>query len=395
ARLEMKGPVTVREISRTKLGSGFPQAQAKAVVEQGVTSPSAGYNAQRMLQLIRLGKPQELVDFIQEGISSLGPLQEEHLSNSQDALRLIKVYLEWKDGEWLLEKLSRQSSEDEVLAWQEKLGEMEALLSLCWEQELLRSFGDKAMELIAERINLQELDFYRLNENQVAEMKRIISRMANKLGTRFSRRWMRSKKGKVDLSRTLRKAMSTGGIPLFPAFRAKKPTKPELVVFCDLSGSVARFSEFMLQLVYSMQRKFRLVRSFVFVDTVEEISSYFNHLEIEDALFYIYNNVKFSKTGFSHYGEAIQAFEARYPDCVTHNTTVIVLGDGRNNYQKPDLEAWLRLGERAKRVIWLNPEPAERWNKEDSIMETFALACSQVYECRNLAQLEQVTKSLF
>lgn len=357
--------------------------------------PSPGYNAQRMLQLITLGTPQQVEEFIREGIESLGPVTEEHLLNPQDSLRLIKVFLEWKDGEWQLEKLSRQSGEAEVLAWQQKLQAMEEQLGILWEQELLKSFGDRALELFAERINLQELDFYRLNQQQIGEMKRIISRMANKLGTRLSRRWMRSKRGELDLGRTLRKAMSTGGVPIYPAFRSKKPTKPELVVLCDLSGSVAVFSEFMLQLVYSMQRKFRLVRSFVFVDTVEEISGYFRTLEIEDALVQVYNKVKYSKTGFSHYGETIQAFEARYGDAVNHNTTVIVLGDGRNNYQKPDLAAWLNLRERARRVIWLNPESRETWNKEDSIMETFALAANQVFECRNLRQLEQVTKEIF
>ncbi|HEX3033307.1 MAG TPA: VWA domain-containing protein [Bacillota bacterium] len=357
--------------------------------------PRPGYNAQRMLQLITLGTPQQVEDFIREGIESLGPVTEDHLLNPQDSLRLIKVFLEWKDGEWQLEKLSRQSGEAEVLAWQQKLQAMEEQLGILWEQELLKSFGDKALELFAERINLQELDFYRLNQQQIGEMKRIISRMANKLGTRLSRRWMRSKRGDLDLGRTLRKAMSTGGVPMFPAFRSKKPTKPELVILCDLSGSVAVFSEFMLQLVYSMQRKFRLVRSFVFVDTVEEISVYFRTLEIEDALVQVYNKVKYSKTGFSHYGETILAFEARYGEVVTHNTTVIVLGDGRNNYQKPGLAGWLNLQERAKRVIWLNPEPRESWNREDSIMDTFALAATQVFECRNLRQLEQVTREIF
>lgn len=354
-----------------------------------------GAMAQRMVQLIQAGSPEAMADFVEEGIAGLGPLTEEHLLNQQDALRVIKVFLEWKTGEWELEKLAAGAEEQDILAWQQSLKELEKLLQIRWEQALLSKFGDRAMEVITERINLQELDFYRLNHNQIAEMKAIITQLAHKLATRVSRRYVRAKTGQMDLARTMRKAMATGGIPVFLAFRRKKPTKPELVVLCDLSGSVAVFSEFMLQLVYSMQQKFRHVRSFVFVDTMEEISPHFAHLEIEDALVQVYNKAKFSKTGFSHYGETIQAFWQNYSDAVTRNTTVIVLGDARNNYQKPDLESWLRLREKAKKVIWLNPEPAGRWNKEDSIMDTFAPACTQVMECRNLAQLEQVTRNLF
>ena len=354
-----------------------------------------GAMAQRMVQLIQAGSPEAMLDFVGEGIAGLGPLTEEHLLNQQDALRVIKVFLEWKTGEWELEKLAGGAEEQDILVWQQSLQELEELLQLRWEQALLSNFGDSAMEVITERINLQELDFYRLNHNQIAEMKAIITRLAHKLATRVSRRYVRAKSGQPDLARTMRKAMATGGIPVFLAFRRKKPAKPELVVFCDLSGSVAVFSEFMLQLVYSMQQKFRHVRSFVFVDTIEEISPYFSRLEIEDALVQVYNQAKFSKTGFSHYGETIQAFWQLYSDAVTRNTTVIVLGDARNNYQKPDLESWLRIRERAKKVIWLNPEPIGRWNKEDSIMDTFAPACSQVMECRNLTQLEQVTRNLF
>lgn len=351
--------------------------------------------AQRMWQLIKVGNLEAMADFVKEGINSLGQLTEEHLRNQPDALRVIKVFLEWKTGEWELEKLVHEADEQDVIVWRQRLNEMEELLQLHWERTLLINFGDRAMETITERINLQELDFYSLNQNQIKEMKAIITRLAHKLATRTSRRFIRSKTGQLDLARTMRKAMGYGGIPVLLAYRRKKPSKPELLVLCDLSGSVAVFSEFMLQLVYSMQQKFRHVRSFVFVDTIEEISSIFSRQEIEDALLQVYNAVNFSKTGFSHYGETIQVFWQRYSDSVTQNTTVIVLGDARNNYQKPDMECWMRLKEKAKRVIWLNPEPYRSWNKEDSIIDNFAPACTQVMECRNLTQLVQVTRNLF
>ncbi|MFZ3171435.1 MAG: VWA domain-containing protein [Carboxydocellales bacterium] len=354
-----------------------------------------GVMSQRMLQLILVGNCKAMAEFVDEGITSLGPLTEEHLKMPQDALRLVKVYLEWKTAEWEIAKLTTEADEQLALPWLERLHELEEMLQLQWDQALLANFGDRGMEVITERINLQELDFYRLNRNQIKAMKAIITRLAHKLATRVSRRYTRAKRGQIDLARTMRQAMSTGGIPVYLRYRQKKPTKPELVVLCDLSGSVAVFSEFMLQLVYSMQQKFRHVRSFVFVDTIEEISSLFSKLEIEDALVEVYNNGKYSKTGFSHYGETIQYFWQHYNEAVTKNTTILILGDARNNYQNPDLEGWMLGKQKAKRVIWLNPEPINRWNKEDSIIDTFAQACTQVMECRNLGQLEVVTRNLF
>ena len=283
-----------------------------------------GVMAQRMLQLILVGNSKAMAEFVDEGIASLGPLTEEHLNMPQDALRVVKVYLEWKTAEWEIAKLTTEADEQLALPWLERLHELEELLQLQWDQALLANFGDRGMEVITERINLQELDFYRLNRNQIKEMKAIITRMAHKLATRVSRRYTKAKRGQIDIARTMRQAMSTGGIPVYLRYRQKKPTKPELVVLCDLSGSVAVFSEFMLQLVYSMQQKFRHVRSFVFVDTIEEISSLFSKLEIEDALVEVYNNGKYSKTGFSHYGETIQYFWQHYNDAVTQNTTILV-----------------------------------------------------------------------
>lgn len=376
-------------------GTGISDQNHKSSGGGQIGKSKPGAMADLYVWIIQSGAPEEMAAYVDEGIASLGELTEEHLTDQKNSIRLIKVHLEWKTGEWQLERLFAGLPEDEVIRLKQRSVEMEDLLAYHWELALVAKFGDQAMELIASRINLQEMDFYQLSHNQIGEMKRIITRLSHRLATRVSRRYVRAKRGQLDLGRTMRKAMATGGIPVFPKFRRRRATKPELVVLCDLSGSVAVFSEFMLQLVYSMQQKFRYVHSFVFVDTVEEISTYFTLMEIEDALAKIYDKCLYSKTGFSHYGEAIQDFWQYFGDCVTRRSTVLILGDARNNYQKPDLDSWLCLKEKAKRVIWLNPEPADLWNTEDSIMDTFVPACTQILECRNLGQLEEVTRDLF
>jgi len=371
-------------------GSG--EGKSMGGPQQGQGRPSTP--AQRFVQVIQVGDLQEMTDLLKEGLASLGPISEKHLEDKEDALRQIKVFLEWKTGEFQLEKLAGEVDEETFFDWQARLAQLEQMLVDILEAALVAEFQERALDDILERHNLNQMDFYQLSDVQVGEMKKIITRMAHKLGTRVSRRRVRAKRGKLDLQGTIRRSMASGGIPIKPAFRTRKPTKPQLVVLCDISGSVKVFSEFMLQLVYSMQQKFGSVRSFVFVDTIDEISGYFRNQEVAQAITDVYNRAVFSRTGFSDYGKSIMEFRQRYGTAVTNKTTVIILGDARNNYQRPELEHLHWIKDNAKKVFWLNPEPLQRWNKEDSIIGLYGSGCDQVWECRNLYQLERVVRQI-
>ncbi|MHB8171009.1 MAG: vWA domain-containing protein [Thermincolia bacterium] len=372
-------------------GSG--EGKSMGGPQQGQGRP--GTPAQKMVQVIQLGQQKDMADLIRDGLASLGPLAEKHLVDKEDALRQIKVFLEWKTGELQLEQLAGEVAEEAFLDWQARLAQLEQMLVDAFEAALIAEFQELALADILEGHNLNQLDFYRFSQEQVVEMKRIITQMAHKLATRVSRRMVRAKRGKMDIQRTMRRSMASGGIPINPVYRTRKPTKPQLVIICDISGSVKVFSEFMLQLVFSMQQKFSSVRSFVFVDTVDEITVFFRNQEVAQALADVYNRAVFSQTGFSDYGKSIMEFCQRFGTAINSKTTVIILGDGRNNYQRPELEHLQWIKDNAKKVFWLNPEPKERWNKEDSIIGLYDAWADGLWECRNLHQLEKVVRQIF
>lgn len=343
----------------------------------------------RMVQLIKLGSPDRMTQAVREAVANLGRLEERHL-NMEETLKQVKVFLEWHMGVNCLDRMAELVDEETWLSWQDRLSEMETILRRELEKALLHEFKERALGLILTRENLNQLDFYMLSKPQVQDIRKKISKFAHRLATRKSFREKRANRGRIDLQGTIRKSMATGGTPIRPAFKDRKPSKPEIVILCDISGSVRLFSEFMLQLVYSVQSRFLHVKSFVFVDTVDEITAYFRNREVADAIRDVYNHAFFSKTGFSNYGESFVDFTEKYGHLLNKKTTLIILGDARNNYHRDQCEYFTKIVDRVKKVIWLNPEPVEKWDKEDSIMRNYGAFCGQVFECRNLAQLEWV-----
>lgn len=350
--------------------------------------------ADSFVQIIKAGSPGDMAEMVKRGVESLGRLSKDDLVEMKEAVRQVKVFLEWNMGVYRLENDSSQADESVWLTWQEKLAEAEDLLYRELEKALISELGQEALETILIRENLNELDFYSLSAPQVTEIKKRISKLAHKLATRLSFRQKRARRGRMDLQKTIRRSMATGGVPVSPAFRNRYPTRPEIVVLCDLSGSVRVFSEFMLQLVYSIQNRFIHVRSFVFVDTPDEITDYMQNHAIEDGVRDVYNKARFSKTAFSDYGQMYIDFCSRYFDVLNKKVTLLVIGDARNNYQKEHADFFAKMCREVKKVIWLNPEPAEKWDQEDSVMSVYGSSCSQVFECRNLQQLDSVARRI-
>lgn len=346
------------------------------------------------IQVIKLGDPGEMKRMIKRGIDSLGKTTAEDLKDMKEAVRHVKVFLEWNMGVYRLEKESVQEDEALWLIWQERIKEMDILLFKEMEKHLINTLGSVALDTLLERENLNELEFYQLSNHQVAEIRRKISKIGHRLASRLSFRRKKAKRGIIDLPRTIRKSMSTGGVPVQPAYKDRYPTKPEFIVLCDVSGSVKIFSEFMLQLVYSIQSRFIHVRSFVFVDTPDEITDYFRNNEIEDGIKDMYNKARFSKTAFSNYGEMFIDFRAKYSDSLSKNATLLLIGDARNNYNTDHADHFEKICSEVKRVIWLNPEPVEKWDKEDSLMTTYGKYCDKVFECRNLEQLDRLARKI-
>jgi uncharacterized protein with von Willebrand factor type A (vWA) domain len=223
------------------------------------------------------------------------------------------------------------------------------------------------------------------------QLQRAIYPLTRALAARLAQRRRHRHRGQLDFRQTMRHSMAYGGVPVEPKFKRPRPSKPEIMVVADISGSVASFARFTLQFVYAMQSEFSKVRSWVFIDGVDEVTRFFDEAdEIGEAIQRVNTEADVVWVdGHSDYGHAFETWHERHIREVTKKSSVILLGDARNNYHAS--QAWV-LGEmrkRARRLFWLDPEPRGYWDTGDSIISDYAPYCDGVYECRNLRQLQK------
>ncbi|MEU6283075.1 VWA domain-containing protein [Streptomyces sp. NPDC047028] len=233
------------------------------------------------------------------------------------------------------------------------------------------------------------VDFLFAGRDQLAELRRAVQPLARKLATRLAARRRRAARGTVDLRRTLRSSLSTGGVPMRPVLRRRRPVRPELVLLCDVSGSVSGFSDFTMLLVQALHDQFSKVRVFAFVNRLDEVTGLLRRGTADADGLGARIRAEATLTGWhgsSDYGVALGEFTERYGDAVGPRTTVFVLGDARTNMSDPNLPAAGELARRARRVYWLNPEPRERWGTGDSAAPAYA-ELVEMHECRTARQL--------
>ncbi len=236
---------------------------------------------------------------------------------------------------------------------------------------------------------------YHFSESERREMEEIIRRLGRRMkGARSSRRVV-SHRGRIHLARTMRQSMAFDAIPFDPVLTSQRNEKPRIVVICDVSLSVRNTARFMLQLVYGLQSLFEQVRSFVFVSELADATQYFEQLSIDQAIATVFSGELIDCDANSNYGRALEMFWHRHLSCVTNQTTVIVLGDGRGNRNPPNVWALEEVRRRAKQLIWLSPEPRSSWALGSSDMPLYEQACHRTEVVRNLTQLGQVTETLF
>jgi hypothetical protein len=227
-------------------------------------------------------------------------------------------------------------------------------------------------------------------------MRRAIYPVARKLAARLARRRKAGRRGPLDFRSTIRHSLAYGGVPAEPRFRRPRPSKPEIFVIADISGSVSAFARFTLHLVHAIASQFSSVRSFVFIDGLDEVTSMFERSEtIAEAIHRVNSEADVVWVdGHSDYGHALTVFWDRFGADITPRTSILLLGDARNNYHAS--QSWV-LGEmrrRARRLYWLNPEPRSYWGSGDSIVDQYSQYCDGTYECRNLRQLEAFVEKL-
>ncbi|MGW0869475.1 vWA domain-containing protein [Streptomyces sp. NPDC002740] len=233
------------------------------------------------------------------------------------------------------------------------------------------------------------VDFLYAGKDRLAELRRTVQPLARKLATRMAARRRRASRGTIDLRRTLRGSLSTGGVPMRPVLRRRRPARPELVLLCDVSGSVSGFSDFTMLLVQALHDQFSKVRVFAFVNRIDEVTGLLERGAADPEGLGARIRAEADLTGYhgsSDYGVALGEFTERYGAAVGPRTTVFVLGDARTNMSDPNLAALRQIAEQARHVHWLNPEPRSLWGTGDSAAPEYAESVA-MHECRNAHQL--------
>jgi uncharacterized protein with von Willebrand factor type A (vWA) domain len=257
-----------------------------------------------------------------------------------------------------------------------------------------RLVADRGAEAMAKTLRKplpEDIDFMHASREELGALRRAIHPLTRKLAVRLARKRRHGRKGPLDFRNTMRHSLSYGGVPAEPKFRYPRPAKPEIMIVADISGSVAAFARFTLHLVYALNSQFSRVRSFVFIDGIDEVTHMFEGVEdITEAVHRVNTEADVIWVdGHSDYGHAFDVFWERWGKEISPKTSVILLGDARNNYHAS--QSWIihEMRKKARHVYWLNPEPRSYWDTGDSILTEYATHCDGAYECRNLKQLEK------
>ncbi len=262
-----------------------------------------------------------------------------------------------------------------------------------------RLVADRGVEAMARTLRKplpEDVDFMHASRDEMVNLRKALQPLARRLAVRLARKRRHGRRGPLDFRATVRHSLSYGGVPADPQFRYPRPAKPEIFVVADISGSVASFARFTLMLVHAIASQFSKVRSFVFIDGIDEVSRFFDGVEdVSEAVHRVNTEADVVWVdGHSDYGHAFEVFWERWGREVGPRTTVLLLGDARNNYHASSSWVVKELRHRARHVYWLNPEPRSYWDTGDSIVGEYGVHCDGVYECRNLRQLERFVEKL-
>jgi uncharacterized protein with von Willebrand factor type A (vWA) domain len=343
-----------------------------------------------MEQMIREAAEQAGVErienFLQVGFFSRRTLDQMNLEGAGDQLRELAARLE-----------QAGLSPEDVQALRgliEKLLEAARRSVRAFTERELQKQNHDYMEKFR-RETLLEKSFYHLSEDEIRRMREVVERLAQRIKNILSIRRRRERRGKLDLHQTLRRNMSHGGIPFELIFKQRKKDRPKLVVLCDVSSSVANVSRFMLQFVYTLQEAFTRIRSFVFVSDLGEVTHLFQEKEVNVAIEQaLEGGGTINVYSRSNFGKAFHLFWQNHLSAIDNKTTVLVLGDARNNYNDPKVWCLRDIHTKAKNVLWLNPESPSAWGFGDSVMDKYLPYTDVAEECRNLRQLSSMIDRL-
>ncbi len=354
-----------------------------------------------MLALLLAGRSGEWETFIRMAAGEVGTAQLATRMQIGMYTRRIYDVFDWEEMEEelreLLEHLREEGWDEEDLLRIEEafFANRDALrkqVRRYVEREQARN-ADKVPS--SERVErLMNRPLSGLDGLELREMRKAVDVLARKLRNKINLREKQLKRGKLDVKATLRKNMQHGGVPFELKLKHKRIEKAEVMVLCDISSSVARVSQFMLQFVYTIQDCLAMVRSFVFVDELGEVTEFFRDEDIQKGVSRALSEAEISYNARSDFGEVFRMFCDLYLQDVGYRTYIIIIGDARNNYNDPAVHALEKMRDRAKGIIWLNPETKPFWDTGDSVMGEYIPFCKEARVCRTLKDLEDTVSSL-
>lgn len=246
--------------------------------------------------------------------------------------------------------------------------------------------GHRLREELLRRVKLSNVE-----QRNFRLLQEVVFKMAKRLVARHSRRRKVHKRGQLNVPRTLRRNMAYDGAIFDLHWKSVKVDRPKVFAICDVSGSVAAYARFMLMFLYSLEEVMPGVRSFAFSSDLGEVTELFERNGIEDA---IAKTLRDYAGGSTDYGQAFADFRKHCLADVDNRTTIIILGDARNNHGDPRADILKEMYDRSKRLIWLNPEPRNAWSVGDSEMRRYTAYSHQVEECNSLVHLERIVGNL-
>lgn len=275
------------------------------------------------------------------------------------------------------------------------LAELQRYRDLLREQ--VRDYVDREYLLNAEGKNKQFMEdilsktrLSNIEHTYLHRVHELVQKMARKLAARYSRKRIRTRRGQLNMAKTLRRGVASDGVLFHTYWRKTRKDKPQVLAVCDVSGSVAAYAKFLLMFLYAVQDVLPRVRSFAFSSHLGEVSHLFDEYPVDKAI----ELVNWQYGGATDYGGSLMDLANLVLDDINSSTTVIILGDARNNRGDPKLEIMQSIYQRAKQVIWLNPESRRAWGSGDSEMLRYQSACHFTAECNNLKQLERIVDQL-
>ena len=250
--------------------------------------------------------------------------------------------------------------------------------------------GDVSGEQLREQV-FKSMNMAQIDRSYLHEVHTLVRKMAKKLANLHSRRKKNFKKGKLDIRKTIRDNWVNQGILFNLSWSYKKIDRPKIYVICDVSGSVGAYARFMLMFLFSLTEVVSKLRAFVFSSNLGEVTNDFKDAQLDEA---IEKALQKHGGGSTDYGQALTDFVSLCLDEIDKKTTVVILGDARNNFGPEKANLLKSINERSKQVFWLNPEGKYRWDTGDSVMTKYSAYCTKVFQCGNIEQLERVISTL-